>query len=42
TQLFYGRAEVKTSDHRPVSGIFDIEVEICDESKLYQEYVQIY
>jgi phosphatidylinositol-bisphosphatase len=41
-QLYYGRAEVKTSDHRPVSSIFDVEVEICDEKRLYQEYVNIY
>ncbi|CAF0749054.1 unnamed protein product [Didymodactylos carnosus] len=42
TQLFYGRSEVKTSDHRPVSGIFAIEVEVCDEVKLYHEYIKIY
>ena len=41
-QLYYGRAEVKTSDHRPVSSIFDVEVEICDEKRLHQEYVNIY
>jgi phosphatidylinositol-bisphosphatase len=41
-QLYYGRAEVKTSDHRPVSSIFDVEVEICDEKRLYDEYVNIY
>jgi hypothetical protein len=33
---------VKTSDHRPVSSIFDVEVEICDEKRLYHEYVNIY
>ncbi|CAF3565481.1 unnamed protein product [Rotaria sordida] len=42
TQLYYGRAEVKTSDHRPVNSIFDVDIEICDEKKLYDEYVQIY
>ncbi|CAF0762456.1 unnamed protein product [Adineta ricciae] len=41
-QLYYGRAEVKTSDHRPVSAIFDVEVEICDEAKMYQEFVNVY
>ncbi|CAF1020786.1 unnamed protein product [Adineta steineri] len=41
-QLYYGRAEVKTSDHRPVSSIFDVEVEKCDEIKMHQEYINIY
>ncbi|UJR10528.1 hypothetical protein I4U23_014731 [Adineta vaga] len=41
-QLYYGRAEVKTSDHRPVSAMFDVEVEICDESKMHQEFINIY
>ena len=41
-QLYYGRAEVKTSDHRPVSAIFDVDIEICDEAKLHREYVEIY
>jgi hypothetical protein len=41
-QLYYGRAEVKTSDHRPVSSIFDVDVEICDETRMHQEYVNIY
>lgn len=41
-QLYYGRAEVKTSDHRPVSAMFDVEIEICDETRLHQEYLQIY
>ena len=40
--LYYGRAEVKTSDHRPVSAIFDVDTEICDEVKMYREYVEIY
>ena len=40
--MYYGRAEVKTSDHRPVSSIFDVDVEICDETKMHQEYVNIY
>jgi phosphatidylinositol-bisphosphatase len=41
-QLYYGRAEVKTSDHRPVSSMFDVEIEICDETRMHQEYVNIY
>ncbi|CAF2393018.1 unnamed protein product [Rotaria sp. Silwood2] len=41
-QLYYGRAEVKTSDHRPVNSIFDVDIEICDEKKLYGEYVQLH
>ncbi|CAF3355912.1 unnamed protein product [Rotaria sp. Silwood1] len=41
-QLYYGRAEVKTSDHRPVNSIFDVDIEKCDEKNLYQEYVQLY
>jgi hypothetical protein len=41
-QLYYGRAEVKTSDHRPVSSMFDVEIEICDEARMYQEYANIY
>jgi phosphatidylinositol-bisphosphatase len=41
-QLYYGRAEVKTSDHRPVSAMFDVDIEICDEEKMYKEYVNIY
>ena len=41
-QLYYGRAEVKTSDHRPVSAMFDVEIEICDETRLHQEYLHIY
>jgi phosphatidylinositol-bisphosphatase len=41
-QLYYGRAEVKTSDHRPVGSIFDAEIEICDEKRLKQEYEHIY
>jgi phosphatidylinositol-bisphosphatase len=40
-QLYYGRAEVKTSDHRPVSAMFDVEVEICDEKKMHHEYINI-
>jgi len=40
--LYYGRADVQTSDHRPVSAIFDVDVEICDEIKLNREYVGIY
>ena len=41
-QLYYGRAEVKTSDHRPVSAVFDVDIEICDEDKMHTEYVNIY
>jgi phosphatidylinositol-bisphosphatase len=41
-QLYYGRAEVKTSDHRPVSAIFDVEIERCDEAKMHEEYINIY
>jgi len=41
-QLYYGRAEVKTSDHRPVSSIFDVEIEQCDEKKMHEEYINIY
>jgi phosphatidylinositol-bisphosphatase len=41
-QLYYGRAEVKTSDHRPVSSMFDVEIEICDDGRMYQEYRNIY
>ena len=41
-QLYYGRAEVKTSDHRPLCAIFDIDVEICDRRQMYREYVNVY
>ncbi|CAF5102013.1 unnamed protein product [Rotaria magnacalcarata] len=41
-QLYYGRAEVKTSDHRPISAMFDIDVEICDETKMHKKYINIY
>ncbi|XP_071702003.1 type I inositol polyphosphate 5-phosphatase 2-like isoform X2 [Rutidosis leptorrhynchoides] len=33
-QLCYNRAEIKMSDHRPVSSVFAIEVEIFDPRKL--------
>ncbi|XP_020524847.1 type I inositol polyphosphate 5-phosphatase 2 isoform X2 [Amborella trichopoda] len=33
-QLFYGRAELKLSDHRPVSSIFLVEIEVFDHRKL--------
>lgn len=33
-QLFYKRAEIKLSDHRPVSSMFLVEVEIFDQHKL--------
>ncbi|KAK7406365.1 hypothetical protein VNO78_07989 [Psophocarpus tetragonolobus] len=33
-QLQYGRAEIKLSDHRPVSSVFLVEVEVFDHRKL--------
>ncbi|XP_054809801.1 type I inositol polyphosphate 5-phosphatase 2-like [Prosopis cineraria] len=33
-QLSYGRAEINLSDHRPVSSIFSVEVEVFDHRKL--------
>lgn len=33
-QLKYERAEIKLSDHRPVSSIFLVEVEVFDHRKL--------
>ncbi|XP_009592677.1 type I inositol polyphosphate 5-phosphatase 2-like isoform X2 [Nicotiana tabacum] len=33
-QLFYKRAEIRLSDHRPVSSMFSVEVEIFDHRKL--------
>ena len=39
--VYYGRAEVKTSDHRPVSALIDAEVEICDEEHLYRDYMNM-
>lgn len=33
-QLSYDRAEIKLSDHRPVSSIFSVEVEVFDHRKL--------
>ncbi|KAI9089147.1 hypothetical protein K1719_029426 [Acacia pycnantha] len=33
-QLSYDRADIRISDHRPVSSIFSIEVEIFDQRKL--------
>ncbi|KAI4327243.1 hypothetical protein L6164_019728 [Bauhinia variegata] len=33
-QLSYRRAEIKLSDHRPVSSIFSVEVEVLDQRKL--------
>ena len=41
-QVYYGRAEVKTSDHRPVSSMFDVEIEKCDEIRMHEEFVNIY
>jgi synaptojanin len=40
--LYYGRAEVKTSDHRPVSAMYDVEIEMCDDTRMYQEYINIH
>ena len=40
-QLYYGRAEVKTSDHRPVGALFDIDLEVCDEKRMHHEFVGI-
>lgn len=33
-QLFYGRADIRLSDHRPVTSIFMVEVEVFDHRKL--------
>lgn len=33
-QLQYGRSENKLSDHRPVSAIFSVDVEVFDHRKL--------
>ena len=33
-QLQYGRAEIKLSDHRPVSSALLVEVEVFDHRKL--------
>ncbi|XXG66583.1 hypothetical protein AAC387_Pa06g0126 [Persea americana] len=33
-QLFYGRAEYRISDHRPVSSMFLVDVEVFDHRKL--------
>jgi hypothetical protein len=33
---------VKTSDHRPVSAIFDVDVEICDEQRMHEEYLNLH
>ncbi|KAJ8774483.1 hypothetical protein K2173_016929 [Erythroxylum novogranatense] len=33
-QLFYERAEIRLSDHRPVSSMFLVEVEVLDHRKL--------
>jgi hypothetical protein len=41
--LYYNRAELKTSDHRPVIAIFDIDIEQVnvDERKLVSEEVRL-
>lgn len=33
-QLSYNRGEIKLSDHRPVSSLFSVEVEVLDHRKL--------
>ncbi|PHU08406.1 hypothetical protein BC332_20266 [Capsicum chinense] len=33
-QLFYKRTELRLSDHKPVSSMFSVEVEIFDHRKL--------
>ena len=33
---------MKTSDHRPVSSMFDVEIEKCDEIRMHEEFVNIY
>lgn len=33
-QLYYQRAEIRLSDHRPVSSMFSVEVEVLDQRKL--------
>lgn len=33
-QLQYERAEIRISDHRPVSSVFSVEVEVFDHRKL--------
>lgn len=35
-QLSYKRTELKLSDHRPVSSMFSVEVEIFDHCKLHK------
>jgi len=39
--LYYGRAELKTSDHRPVIAEIEIEVQRADESKVAKVHKEI-
>ncbi|XP_070565612.1 synaptojanin-1-like [Ptychodera flava] len=39
--LHYGRAELKTSDHRPVIGIIEIEIQQVDEESRQQVYEDV-
>nr|XP_028582872.1 synaptojanin-1 isoform X5 [Podarcis muralis] len=44
TLLYYGRAELKTSDHRPVVGLIDIdifEVDAEERHKIYKEVIAV-
>ncbi|XP_033002826.1 synaptojanin-1 isoform X11 [Lacerta agilis] len=44
TLLYYGRAELKTSDHRPVVGLIDIdifEVDADERHKIYKEVIAV-
>nr|XP_006812955.1 PREDICTED: synaptojanin-1-like [Saccoglossus kowalevskii] len=39
--LHYGRAELKTSDHRPVIGILEVEIQHVDEESRQQVYEDV-
>ncbi|XP_019639348.1 PREDICTED: synaptojanin-1-like [Branchiostoma belcheri] len=41
TLLHYGRAEIKTSDHRPVVGIIEVQVLKVDEAKRQEVYKEV-
>uniref|UniRef100_A0A8D0H3M2 Synaptojanin-1 n=1 Tax=Sphenodon punctatus TaxID=8508 RepID=A0A8D0H3M2_SPHPU len=44
TLLYYGRAELKTSDHRPVAALIDIdifEVDAEERHKIYKEVIAV-